>query len=116
VLAGRALAMIFEKPSLRTRCTFELGMVQLGGHAIYLTQAEIGLGKRESVHDVARNLERWFDLVMARTFSSGDRRRTRPILPHPGHQRPVGFRAPLPGARRRADAARKGPATCADSV
>ena len=69
VLAGRSLAMIFEKPSLRTRCTFEIGMVQLGGHAIYLTPQEIGLGKRESIHDIARNLERWFDIVMARTFA-----------------------------------------------
>ena len=68
-LAGNALAMIFEKPSLRTRCTFEIGMVQLGGHAIYLAPNEIGLGKRESIHDVARNLERWFDMVVARTFT-----------------------------------------------
>lgn len=68
-LGGRTLAMIFEKPSLRTRCTFEIGMVQLGGHAIYLSPAEIGLGKRESIHDVSRNLERWFDMVVARTFA-----------------------------------------------
>jgi len=69
ILAGKSLAMIFEKPSLRTRCTFEIGMVQLGGHAIYLTPQEIGLGRRESIHDVARNLERWFDLVLARTYA-----------------------------------------------
>lgn len=69
LLKGKALAMIFEKPSLRTRCTFELGMVQLGGHAVYLPPAEIGLGKRESVADVAHCLERWFDLIMARTFT-----------------------------------------------
>ena len=68
-LAGKALAMIFEKPSLRTRCTFELGIVQLGGHAIYLAPQEIGLGRRESIHDVARNIERWFDMVVARTFA-----------------------------------------------
>ncbi|MCL5269089.1 MAG: ornithine carbamoyltransferase [bacterium] len=68
-LAGKSLAMIFEKPSLRTRCTFEIGMFQLGGHAVYLGAAEIGLGKRESIHDVGRNLERWFDLVTARTFA-----------------------------------------------
>ncbi len=68
LLAGRALAMIFEKPSLRTRCTFELGIFQLGGHAVNLTHREIGLGQREPVGDIARNLERWFDLVMARTF------------------------------------------------
>lgn len=68
LLRGKSLAMIFEKPSLRTRSTFELGMFQLGGHAIYLSPQEIGLGKRESVADIARNLERWFDLAMARTF------------------------------------------------
>ena len=68
LLSGKALAMVFEKQSLRTRSTFELGMVQLGGHAVYLSSQEIGLGKRESVRDVARNLERWFDLVVARTF------------------------------------------------
>lgn len=65
----RILAMIFEKPSLRTRFTFETAMVQLGGHAVYLSPAEIGLGKRESVADVARNLERWCHVVMGRVFS-----------------------------------------------
>ena len=69
LLAGKTLAMIFEKPSLRTRCTFEIGMYQLGGHAIHLDQTQIGLGKRESTHDVACNLERWFDMVMARTYA-----------------------------------------------
>jgi ornithine carbamoyltransferase len=69
LLEGKTLAMIFEKPSLRTRVTFEVGMTQLGGHAIYLSPADIGLGKRESVADTARNLERWVDGVMARTFS-----------------------------------------------
>ena len=69
LLAGKILAMIFEKPSLRTRVTFEAGMFQLGGAAIYLSPTDIGLGKRESVTDTARNLERWVDGVMARTFS-----------------------------------------------
>jgi ornithine carbamoyltransferase len=68
-LQGRVLAMIFEKPSLRTRATFEVGMLQMGGHALYLTNAEIGLGKREAVKDVARNLSRWVDGIMARTFA-----------------------------------------------
>ena len=68
-LAGQTLAMIFEKPSLRTRVTFETGMCQLGGHAIMLETGHIRLGERESVPDVARNLERWVDGVMARTFS-----------------------------------------------
>ena len=68
LLAGRTLAMIFEKPSLRTRVTFEVGMVQLGGAAIHLAPGDIRLGERESAGDIARNLERWVDLVMARTF------------------------------------------------
>ncbi|HXG17661.1 MAG TPA: ornithine carbamoyltransferase [Methylomirabilota bacterium] len=69
LLAGRTLAMIFEKPSLRTRVTFEAGMVQLGGYAVYLSPPDIGLGSRESARDVARNLSRWVDLIMVRTFS-----------------------------------------------
>ena len=59
--------MIFEKPSLRTRVTFEVGMTQLGGYAVYLTPNDIRLGERESVADIARNLERWVDFIMART-------------------------------------------------
>jgi ornithine carbamoyltransferase len=69
LLAGRTLAMIFEKPSLRTRVTFEVGMGQLGGAAIHLAPGDIKLGERESPGDIARNLERWVDLVMARVFS-----------------------------------------------
>jgi ornithine carbamoyltransferase len=68
-LRGRTLAMIFQKPSLRTRITFETGMAQLGGHAIYLAPQDIGIGERESVKDVARNLSRWVDLIMIRTFA-----------------------------------------------
>jgi ornithine carbamoyltransferase len=68
-LAGRSLALIFEKPSLRTRVTFEVGVVQLGGRAVYLSGQEIGLGTRESVPDVARNLSRWVDGIVARVFS-----------------------------------------------
>jgi len=68
LLAGRTLAMVFEKPSLRTRVTFEVGMTQLGGYAVYLTPSDIRLGERESVADIARNLDRWVDFVMARTF------------------------------------------------
>ena len=69
LLQGKTLAMIFEKPSLRTRVTFEAGMTQLGGHAIYLAPVDIRLGQRETVQDAARNLERWVDGIIARTFS-----------------------------------------------
>ncbi len=68
-LAGKTLAMIFERPSLRTRVTFETAMTQLGGHGIYLGQNDIQLGVRESVEDIARNLERWVDGVVARVKS-----------------------------------------------
>jgi ornithine carbamoyltransferase len=68
-LVGRTLAMIFEKPSLRTRVTFETGVKQLGGASVYLTHEDIRLGERETVADIARNLSRWVDLIVARTFS-----------------------------------------------
>ena len=68
-LAGRTMALIFEKPSLRTRVTFEVAMTQLGGAAVYLATNEIGMGTRESVPDVARNLSRWVDVVTARVFA-----------------------------------------------
>src|SRR5215212_6486088 len=68
LLAGRSLAMIFEKPSARTRVSFEVGMTHLGGHALYLSPSDIGLGKRESVADVARVLGRMCDGIMARVF------------------------------------------------
>jgi len=68
-LRGKILAMIFQKPSLRTRVTFEVGMLQLGGEAIYLAPADIQLGSRETPFDVAKNLERWVDGIMARTFA-----------------------------------------------
>lgn len=66
LLDGKSVAMIFEKPSLRTRMTFEVGLFHLGGHAIYYPTR---LGERETVPDVARNLERWVDGIVARTFS-----------------------------------------------
>ena len=69
VLKGRTLAMIFEKPSLRTRVTFDVGIQQLGGFSVYLSPAEINLGKRESVYDVAKNLERMVQGIMIRTFA-----------------------------------------------
>jgi ornithine carbamoyltransferase len=71
-LEGKALAMIFQKPSARTRVSFEVGMFQLGGHALYLAPADIGIGKREAVSDIARVLSRYVDLIMARLFGHED--------------------------------------------
>ncbi len=69
LLDGKTLAMVFEKPSLRTRCAFEAGMFQLGGHAINLGVNDVGrLGERESISDVARNLSRWCQIIQARVF------------------------------------------------
>lgn len=67
-LINRAAALLFEKPSLRTRATFELAIKQLGGHPIVLTQAEVGIGTREAVKDIALNLERWVELIVARVY------------------------------------------------
>lgn len=68
-LKGKILAMIFQKPSLRTRMTFEVGIRQLGGEAIYLSPSEIQMGTRESPHDVGKNLELWVDGIIIRTFA-----------------------------------------------
>ena len=68
-LERKVLALIFEKPSLRTRVTFEVAMTQLGGHAIYLAPGDIALGKREAVKDVARNLACWIDALAVRCFA-----------------------------------------------
>ena len=69
LLSGRTLALLFEKPSLRTRVSFEMAMYQLDGHSIYLSPEEVGVGKREAVADVARVLSRYVDVIAARTFS-----------------------------------------------
>jgi ornithine carbamoyltransferase len=69
VLRGKQLAMIFEKPSLRTRTTFEVGITSLGGFAVYLEHTKPRLGEREAIKDIARNLERWVHGVAARTFA-----------------------------------------------
>jgi ornithine carbamoyltransferase len=68
-LRGKQLAMIFEKPSLRTRTTFEVGITSLGGFAVYLEHTKPRLGEREAIKDIARNLERWVHGIVARTFS-----------------------------------------------
>jgi ornithine carbamoyltransferase len=71
LLKHQTLAMIFEKPSLRTRVTFDVGIQQLGGFSLYLSPDEINLGKRESVYDVAKNLEHMVQGIMVRTFAHG---------------------------------------------
>lgn len=68
LLKGKVLAMIFQKPSLRTRVSFDMAMRHLGGDALYLSPAEIGLGKRESIADVARVMSGYVDAIMARVF------------------------------------------------
>ena len=101
-LEGRTLAMYFEQPSLRTHVTFEAGMTQLGGHAILLTPEQIGIGTRESAGDVAADLSRWVDVLVARTLQPrpgrgagpgghdpGGQRAHRPAASVPGHGRPA---------------------------
>ncbi|MFG0292198.1 MAG: ornithine carbamoyltransferase [Phycisphaerales bacterium JB050] len=68
-LKGTSVALLFEKPSLRTRAAFEVGINKLGGHAVYFDHNAGRLGERESVSDYAKNLERWFGLIVARTYS-----------------------------------------------
>ena len=72
LLRGKALAMVFRKSSLRTRMSFEMGMVGLGGHALYISDEEIKLGRREAVCDVARVMSRYVDIMMIRTFDQGE--------------------------------------------
>ncbi|MEO0121344.1 MAG: ornithine carbamoyltransferase, partial [candidate division WOR-3 bacterium] len=69
LLKGRIGVLLFEKPSLRTRVTFETALKQLGGESIYLSPSDVQMGKRESVKDIAQNLSRWIDLIIVRTFS-----------------------------------------------
>src|SRR5215468_8433495 len=68
VLGGKVLGMIFQKPSLRTRVSFDVAMLHLGGHGLYLSPSEIGLGQRESIADVARVLSGMTQGIMARVF------------------------------------------------
>src|SRR3989304_4929763 len=71
-LPGKHLALVFQKPSLRTRVSFEVGMRQMGGDALYLTSAEVGMAVREPIKDVARVLSRYVDVIAVRTFAQAD--------------------------------------------
>src|SRR6266545_3687387 len=72
VLKGRTIALLFQKPSLRTRVSFEMAALQLGARSLYLSPAEVGLGERESNADVARVLSRYVDCLVARVFLHAD--------------------------------------------
>ena len=105
-LAGQHVALLFEKPSLRTRATFEIAVRELGGDVIVPPQ-DGPLGGRETVADVARNLERWVSCVVIRTFGQDRARRARRGRAAAArHQRAHQRGASVPGARRHADAAR----------
>ena len=105
-LKGQTLAMIFDKPSLRTRVTFETGIFQLGGHGVVMQSEKARLGERESVPDVARNLDRWVDGIMVRTFSHEAVRELADYGNGAGNQRANGQGASVPGIGRCASLAR----------
>ena len=100
-LEDRTLAMIFEKPSTRTRMSFEAGMHQLGGAAIYLFTRDSQLGRGEPVEDAAQVISRMCDVIMVRTFEQDDPLELRSALPRAGDQRPDQRVSPLPDPGRR---------------
>ncbi|MEZ4637342.1 MAG: hypothetical protein R2856_20695 [Caldilineaceae bacterium] len=100
ILANKSLAMIFQKPSLRTRVGFEMGMQHLGGYAFYLSPQEVGLGSRESAPDVARVLSSYVDGIMNAGLRAPAHPRSGVVGQHPGDQRTQRFQPSLPGAHR----------------
>ena len=101
ILKGKTLGMIFEKSSTRTRVSFETGMYQLGGHALFLSSRDLQIGRGEPVEDTARVLSRYLDGIMIRTFAQEEARGQ-----HPDYQRLDGLLPPLPSAGGFADRAR----------
>jgi len=71
-LEGRSVATVFRKPSLRTRVSFDVGIYELGAHPLYISDAEIGIGKRESIHDIAKVMSRYVSLIIIRTFEQAE--------------------------------------------
>ena len=101
-LPGRTLGLIFEKPSLRTRVSFEAAIAQLGGNAIFLRDKDVGMGSRESVADFARVISQYVDALAVRTYAAVDRRGAGAVRHRPDRQRPVRPGAPVPGDGRHA--------------
>ena len=106
VLADQGVALLFEKPSARTRVSSEMAVVALGGHPIYLRAEEVGIDTRETAEDVARTLASYCSLIAARVFSHGVLERIAAAVDVPGREPALGPGAPVPGARRPADVAR----------
>ena len=105
-LAGKTLAMIFERPSTRTRVSFEVAMRQLGGDVILLTAEEMQLGRGETLADTARVLSRYIDAIMIRTLNPDDVAELARYAQHSGHQRADAALASMPGHGRRHDVRR----------
>ena len=99
-LDAKQLVMFFEKASLRTRLTFEAAINTLGGNALFVDQTQSPLGERESLPDMAHNIERWMNIIVLPHVRARDHHRVRRLLQGPRHQRPLGSRASLPGHRR----------------
>ena len=105
-LDAKQMVMLFEKASLRTRLTFEAGINTMGGNAIFVDQTRSPLGERESIADVARNVERWVDVIVLRTYAHDTITEMAANARVPGDQCALRFRASLPGAGRLHDARR----------
>ena len=99
-LAGKMMVMFFEKASLRTRLTFEAGMASLGGSTFFIDQTQERLGARETLADVAHNVERWVNAIVLRTYASGNHRADGRLRVDSGDQRTERAGTSLPGAGR----------------
>ena len=98
-LHGRSVALIFEKPSTRTRLSFEVGVAELGAHPLVISSTELQLGRGETIEDTGRVLSRYVDAIVLSTFEQERLELLASAVLGPGRELPVGFRAPVPGAR-----------------